>query len=322
MTTPIPSSAGNQEAGCFKAVGRPVFLILLKLLRLFASEYYYTPTAPEPQALCIASQSATPLLNRKGILDSLEMASTTYNALPQTPTTPYSMNYNDSIHKPVNIHVGSPTQYFGEEGTQSHPQSPAMSFLSEKDRAHAKAVQKLKSRIRYLRLLSRLAGTAIAIAIVAQEGQTLYAFYTTHTTIRSGRGPWAKETQLWSSLLMFCLSLITALLGVGMVIAYYFSIKAANTIAGVQVGIVIVVDVGHLVVWIVVAVAYRVAKNGRDLWGWACSPIAEGIPKDMGAEYCQIGSEWLGCGHTRVCVQADENEEGDPKTDADGRLKS
>ncbi|KAI9054475.1 hypothetical protein LZ554_001634 [Drepanopeziza brunnea f. sp. 'monogermtubi'] len=198
------------------------------------------------------------------------MASPTYNALPQTPTTPFSMNYNDSIHKPVDIHVGSPTQYFGEEGIQSYPQSPAMSFLSEKDR-------KLKSRIRYLRLLSRLAGTAIAITIVAQEGQTLYAFYTTHTTIRSGRGPWAKETQLWSSLLMFCLSLITALLGVGIVIAYYFSIKAANTIAGVQLGIVIVVDVGHLVVWIAVAVAYRVAKNKRDLWGWACSPIAGGL---------------------------------------------
>lgn len=37
------------------------------------------------------------------------------------------------------------------------------------------------------------------------------------------------------------------------------------------------VDVTHLAVWIGVAVAYRVAKNGKDLWGWACSPIAQDI---------------------------------------------
>ena len=126
----------------------------------------------------------------------------------------------------------------------------------------------MKNKIRYLRLLSRLAGTAIALTTLAQEGQTIHSFLTTQNTVRGGRGPWAKQTELWSSIMMFALSLITALLGFGIIIAYFFSVKAANTVAGIQGGIGMAVDVTHLAIWIAVAIAYRVAKNGKDLWGW------------------------------------------------------
>lgn len=76
---------------------------------------------------------------------------------------------------------------------------------------------------------------------------------------------------------MFATSLITALLGISIVIAYFFSVKVANTISGISGIISIVVEVVHLSIWFGVAVAYRVAKNGKDLWGWACSPVAEKI---------------------------------------------
>jgi hypothetical protein len=32
-----------------------------------------------------------------------------------------------------------------------------------------------------------------------------------------------------------------------------------------------------VITWIVVAILYRVGKTGDDLWGWACSPVAERI---------------------------------------------
>ncbi|KAH7346429.1 hypothetical protein BKA65DRAFT_502422 [Rhexocercosporidium sp. MPI-PUGE-AT-0058] len=198
------------------------------------------------------------------------MAAPNYNMVPQTPTTPTHMDYKDSPVKqeyPLSVIPQSPN-YFGEDGSTN--QSPVIPMLSEKDR-------KLKSRIRYLRLLSRLAGTAIALTTVSQEGQTIHTFLTTRDTTRVGRGPWSKETELWSSIMMFALSLITAILGFGIIIAYFFSIKAANTVAGIQGTIAMVVDVTHLVIWIAVAIAYRVAKNGKDLWGWACSPIAQDI---------------------------------------------
>ena len=35
----------------------------------------------------------------------------------------------------------------------------------------------------------------------------------------------------------------------------------------------------HLAVWIATAVAYRVGKTGKDLWGWSCSTAAQDIQK-------------------------------------------
>jgi hypothetical protein len=54
-------------------------------------------------------------------------------------------------------------------------------------------------------------------------------------------------------------------------------IKKANELSSKVSKLQISVVVAHLGVWVGVAVAYRVAKNGRDLWGWACSPLAEDI---------------------------------------------
>lgn len=137
--------------------------------------------------------------------------------------------------------------------------------------------QTRKIRIRMLRLISRLAATAVAIPTAVQEGITLFTYATTHDVQRGGRGPWAKQTQLWPSILLFTVAVITAILGVAITVAYLVSIKAANKVSSVQDKLSIVNEVGHVVVWIGVAIAYRAGKNGKDLWGWACSPLAEKI---------------------------------------------
>ena len=60
-------------------------------------------------------------------------------------------------------------------------------------------------------------------------------------------------------------------------IAYLISIKKANTISSVQSVTGLVIEVAHIIIWIVIAILYRVGKTGKDLWGWACSPLAEKI---------------------------------------------
>ena len=55
------------------------------------------------------------------------------------------------------------------------------------------------------------------------------------------------------------------------------SIRHANAVALVQTWFVSLVEGAHVITWIVVAIMYRVGKDGHDLWGWACSPIAERI---------------------------------------------
>lgn len=128
-----------------------------------------------------------------------------------------------------------------------------------------------------LRLISRLAATAVAIPAAIQEGHTLWTYTHTHSIQRNGRGPWAKQTSLWPSVLLFSIALLTAILGIAITISYLFSIKAANRVSSVQDKLSIGNEVGHVIVWIGVAIAYRVGKNGKDLWGWACSPLAEKI---------------------------------------------
>lgn len=59
--------------------------------------------------------------------------------------------------------------------------------------------------------------------------------------------------------------------------AYAYSIRRANNIATVQSWFIWIVETVHILTWIVVAVLYRVGKTGKDLWGWACSPVAEKI---------------------------------------------
>jgi uncharacterized BrkB/YihY/UPF0761 family membrane protein len=128
-----------------------------------------------------------------------------------------------------------------------------------------------------LRLISRLAATAVAIPTAVQEGMSLFTYATTRNIQRDGRGPWAKHTRLWPSILLFSVSVITAFLGIVITIAYMISIKAANKVSSVQDKISITNEIGHVLVWVGVAIAYRMGKNGKDLWGWACSPIAEKI---------------------------------------------
>jgi len=140
---------------------------------------------------------------------------------------------------------------------------------------------KLKTSIRILRFISRLAATAIAIVTASQEAVTFSTYLKTRNTQRDGRGPWAKETSLWPTIMLLAISAITAILGLLIVIAYLISIKTANAISSVQFGASMIIELAHIVIWVIVAILYRVGKTGKDLWGWACSPLAENIQPDF-----------------------------------------
>jgi hypothetical protein len=213
-----------------------------------------------------------------------------YDTVPQTPTTP-SLHYNKgtplSAPNPV-----SPGFYENNSLSENGVKGSEPTLLSKELQRED---MKLKFRIRYLRLISRLAATSIAFATASQEGLTLRSYFTTHNVIRSGRGPWANDTRLWSSILLFSISVITIIFGLIIILAYFISVKAANSVSSVQSKFAIAVEVGHIAMWIGVAVAYRVAKNGHDLWGWACSPLAQKLqPNFQGVvqfnNVCQRGT--------------------------------
>jgi hypothetical protein len=118
--------------------------------------------------------------------------------------------------------------------------------------------KKLKIRIRILRVVLRFAATCIAIGTATQEGITLVTYLHTRDHIEDGRGPWALKTELWTSILLFAASVLTVILGVIMVAAYLISIRAANKVSTWQTWFASIIEIGHVALWIGVAIGYRV----------------------------------------------------------------
>lgn len=111
----------------------------------------------------------------------------------------------------------------------------------------------------------RLAATCIAIGTATQEGLTLSTYLRTRNHIEDGRGPWSLKTQLWTSILLFVASLLTVILGVIMIVAYLISIRAANKVSSVQTYFAVFVELGHIALWIGVAVGYRVSLSSSSM---------------------------------------------------------
>ncbi|EPE33416.1 hypothetical protein GLAREA_06429 [Glarea lozoyensis ATCC 20868] len=176
--------------------------------------------------------------------------------------------------------IGTPHLSMASEDTIDRDKNPSTPFLNpDESYALQQADEKLKKKIRYLRFIARLAATALAIATVIQESRTLAKYLSTKNIQRGDppRGPWAKQTSLWPSIMLTSVSAITVLTGLLIMSAYARSIRHANAISLVQTWFVSLVEGAHVITWIVVAILYRVGKSGDDLWGWACSPVAERI---------------------------------------------
>ncbi|KAH9209589.1 hypothetical protein DL95DRAFT_466674 [Leptodontidium sp. 2 PMI_412] len=139
------------------------------------------------------------------------------------------------------------------------------------------SIQKLKNKIRLLRLVSRFFGTVLAGATLYLESRTLHTFATTHTVIRGNRGPWARQTTLWPSVILVAASGITLFFGLLTMMAYTRSFRSADRVNFYGTIITTTIEAAHITIWIIVAVLYRTGKTGHDLWGWACSPLAQKI---------------------------------------------
>ena len=78
--------------------------------------------------------------------------------------------------------------------------------------------------------------------------------------------------------MLLSVSFLTIIFSFLTILAYLrHGVKAANKAHKTGFVFELVAEGGHVLVWIVVAILYRVGKTGHDLWGWACSPLAQSI---------------------------------------------
>jgi ABC-type glycerol-3-phosphate transport system permease component len=141
----------------------------------------------------------------------------------------------------------------------------------------ATADQRLKSRIRVLKLVSRIVALVLSLATLIPLATTLTKFFETKSELivvdGQERTAWAKGSRAWYTYMYFGVALTSFVFDLAIVVAYCRGVKKANKVAGVAVWWSTAVQVGHVVIWILSAAIYRYGKEPvggkfRDLWGW------------------------------------------------------
>ncbi|KAF1994004.1 hypothetical protein P154DRAFT_527370 [Amniculicola lignicola CBS 123094] len=156
----------------------------------------------------------------------------------------------------------------------------------------------LKSRIRRLRLISRVLALIISIVVFVPITLTLHKFLTTRNiyhdvtlpdgTVKS-RTAWARESKVWPTYMYFGVATTALVLNLGIIVAYLCSgVEKANTAALVSTIFSWCVMIGNVIVWTIAASLYRTEKDTgekpNDLWGWTCSVAAKKIQKEFANE--------------------------------------
>jgi hypothetical protein len=139
------------------------------------------------------------------------------------------------------------------------------------------ADQRLKRRIRVLKLVSRIIALVLSLATLIPLATTLTKFFETKDEVfvvdGQERTAWAKDSRAWYTYMYFGVALTSFVFDLVVVVAYCRGVKKANTVAAVATWWSTTVQVGHVLIWIVSAAVYRYGKEPvggkfRDLWGW------------------------------------------------------
>jgi uncharacterized lipoprotein YddW (UPF0748 family) len=134
------------------------------------------------------------------------------------------------------------------------------------------ADQRLKYRIRVLRLVSRVVSLILSITTLVPLAMTVAKYLSTRdvyfNVAGTERTAWSQDTIAWYTYMYFGVSLDLLV-----VVAYWHGIKKANRMAAVASWWTTTVLVGHVLIWIVGVAIYRYGKQPvegrfRDLWGW------------------------------------------------------
>ena len=201
------------------------------------SRPYYTPDGHRYNSHASSNISLKPMLQN------------------QAPMQSTGSSFNNDAYKPI---------------ASYHVQNQEINPLASSD-------QRLKQRIRILKLVSRIIALILSLATLVPLSMTLAKFLMTKNELFNVNGQertaWAKDSRAWYTYMYFGVALTSFVFDLAIVVAYCRGTKEANKVAAIATWWSTTVQVVHVVVWIVSAAVYRYGKvpvNGkfRDLWGW------------------------------------------------------
>lgn len=137
--------------------------------------------------------------------------------------------------------------------------------------------QRLKYRIRVLRLVSRILALGLSFATLVPLVMTLVKFFQTKddyfTVNGKTRTAWPQDPITWYTWMYFGVSLISFVFNFFTIVAYWRGTDKANKVSSVASWWTTAVLIFHIIVWAIGTVVYRYGKEPvggkfRDLWGW------------------------------------------------------
>lgn len=195
--------------------------------------------------------------------------------------------FND--HTQGNVHLkpmmnAQVSAYSSNSFSSQEPYKPIASDVSLDNDYNLQqgADQRLKYRIRILKLISRIIALVLSLTTLVPLAMTLAKFFltkgTTFVVDGKERTAWAHDSITWYTYMYFGVSLVSFVFNLIIVAAYWRGIKRANNIASIASWWSTTVLVGHVLIWIVSAALYRYGKEPvdgkfRDLWGWCVYPM-------------------------------------------------
>ena len=110
----------------------------------------------------------------------------------------------------------------------------------------------------------------------------LVKFYTTKNhKVANNMSIWGASTTLWPTFMLLAVALVTLVLNIVTICAYFRSVEKANStnnVAGyIGYGLLAV----HVLVWAVSMGLFKMANTGKDLWGWSCGAGADAIQEEV-----------------------------------------
>lgn len=196
--------------------------------------------------------------------------------------SPDGHRYNSHTHSSISLKPMLQNQApFASTGSSLNNEAykPVASYYAHETELDALTIddQRLKQRIRILKLASRITALALSLATLIPLTMTLAKFLLTKNQVLTVDGAqrtaWAKDSRAWYTYVYFGVALTSFAFDLAIVVAYFRGVKRANKVASVAAWWSTAVQVGHVLVWVASAAVYRYGKipvdgKFRDLWGW------------------------------------------------------
>ncbi|KXT03771.1 hypothetical protein AC578_708 [Pseudocercospora eumusae] len=197
--------------------------------------------------------------------------------------------------------TGSNTSYYNPVPDYNNP--PQTHFDTSELHQLEAYDNRLKQRIRTLKLISRISATVLSATTLGPLLATIIKFLQTKDIYFEVDGvkrtAWAHDTITWYTYMYFGISAISFILNSIILLSYIRSIKAANSASTFTSIWTWTITISHLSIWIASVAIYRYGKepvNGkfRDLWGWTCSSTAKELQDVLTSvnfdRYCTVQS--------------------------------